>query len=182
MAHKSLSLKIKARQQNQTPTLKNGPRCSVWGADLSEMVNNSKELAATHPSFESAQMKSVDLKGEQIVESNSLIYKKPIHDEDEDEMVTDIKCSNKAELESDLKTSDNQQIMKIPNLIDNRVDKVYTVGCFDLFHHGHVLLMKRMKEIGKKVIVGVHDSRRFIFKYFIIRYFLIIYRNESKMF
>ena len=43
---------------------------------------------------------------------------------------------------------------------DNRVDKVYTVGCFDLFHHGHVMLINRMREIGKKVIVGVHDSRR----------------------
>lgn len=47
--------------------------------------------------------------------------------------------------------------------IDNRVDNVYTVGCFDLFHHGHVKLIERMRLIGKKVIVGVHDSRS-IFK------------------
>ena len=42
---------------------------------------------------------------------------------------------------------------------DNRVDKVYTVGCFDLFHQGHVVLLQRMRQFGRKVIVGVHDSR-----------------------
>lgn len=43
---------------------------------------------------------------------------------------------------------------------DHRVDKVYTIGCFDLFHEGHIILLKRMRELGKKVIVGVHDSER----------------------
>jgi cytidyltransferase-like protein len=47
-------------------------------------------------------------------------------------------------------------------LIDNRVDKVYTIGCFDLFHHGHIRLIERMREVGKKVIIGVHDSRRYV--------------------
>nr|XP_022286511.1 uncharacterized protein LOC111099500 [Crassostrea virginica] len=42
---------------------------------------------------------------------------------------------------------------------DNRVDRVYTVGCFDLFHRGHVRLLQRMRRLGKEVIVGVHDSR-----------------------
>ena len=42
---------------------------------------------------------------------------------------------------------------------DDRVDKVYTIGCFDLFHHGHIKLIERMREVGKKVIIGVHDSR-----------------------
>ncbi len=46
--------------------------------------------------------------------------------------------------------------------IDTRVDKVYTVGCFDIFHHGHVRLIERMREVGKKVIIGVHDSRRYL--------------------
>lgn len=40
------------------------------------------------------------------------------------------------------------------------VDKVFTVGCFDLFHYGHVQLLERMASLGKQVIVGVHDSRR----------------------
>ena len=34
---------------------------------------------------------------------------------------------------------------------DERVDKVYTVGCFDLFHHGHVNLLKNMRKLGKEV-------------------------------
>jgi len=37
-------------------------------------------------------------------------------------------------------------------------DKVYSVGCFDLFHAGHRRLLGRLKKIGKNVIVGVHDS------------------------
>ncbi|CAF0772270.1 unnamed protein product [Rotaria sordida] len=43
--------------------------------------------------------------------------------------------------------------------IDGRADKVYTVGCFDLFHEGHRLLLQRMRHFGREVIVGVHDSR-----------------------
>ncbi|CAL1537775.1 unnamed protein product [Lymnaea stagnalis] len=43
--------------------------------------------------------------------------------------------------------------------LDARAERVYTVGCFDLFHHGHVRLLKEMRSFGKKVIVGVHDSR-----------------------
>lgn len=51
--------------------------------------------------------------------------------------------------------------MSVPSIrTDNRVDKVYTIGCFDLFHYGHVRLIERMRTIGKKVIIGVHDSRR----------------------
>lgn len=34
---------------------------------------------------------------------------------------------------------------------DNRVDKVYTVGCFDLFHRGHIALLKNMRKLGKEV-------------------------------
>ena len=34
---------------------------------------------------------------------------------------------------------------------DERVDKVYTVGCFDLFHRGHVNLLKNMRKLGKEV-------------------------------
>lgn len=43
--------------------------------------------------------------------------------------------------------------------IDGRADKVYTIGCFDLFHEGHRLLLQRMRQFGRQVIVGVHDSR-----------------------
>ncbi|CAF2046281.1 unnamed protein product [Rotaria magnacalcarata] len=43
--------------------------------------------------------------------------------------------------------------------LDGRADKVYTIGCFDLFHEGHRLLLQRMRQFGREVIVGVHDSR-----------------------
>ena len=32
-----------------------------------------------------------------------------------------------------------------------KVDKVYTVGCFDLFHRGHVNLLKNMRKMGREV-------------------------------
>ena len=34
---------------------------------------------------------------------------------------------------------------------DEVVDKVFTIGCFDLFHHGHQKLLKRMRRLGKQV-------------------------------
>lgn len=37
------------------------------------------------------------------------------------------------------------------HVFDTRVDKVYTVGCFDLFHRGHITLLQRMKTLGKQV-------------------------------
>jgi bifunctional ADP-heptose synthase (sugar kinase/adenylyltransferase) len=49
---------------------------------------------------------------------------------------------------------------KLFSKIDDRIDNVYTVGCFDLFHYGHIHLFERMGSIGKTLIVGVHDSRR----------------------
>jgi len=42
------------------------------------------------------------------------------------------------------------------------VDKVITVGCFDLLHAGHKKLFRRMRGLGKRLVVGVHDSRRYI--------------------
>lgn len=32
-----------------------------------------------------------------------------------------------------------------------KVDKVYTVGCFDLFHRGHEKLLKLMRTMGREV-------------------------------
>ena len=36
-----------------------------------------------------------------------------------------------------------------------KVDKVYTVGCFDLFHRGHEKLLKNMKSMGREVCTYV---------------------------
>jgi cytidyltransferase-like protein len=37
-------------------------------------------------------------------------------------------------------------------------DVVVTIGCFDLFHEGHVKLMQRMRSFGHRLIVGLHDD------------------------
>ena len=52
---------------------------------------------------------------------------------------------------------DNPSVDLIPT--DPYVDKVYTIGCFDLFHEGHRILFQRMRQLGRTLIVGVHDSR-----------------------
>lgn len=41
------------------------------------------------------------------------------------------------------------------------VDKVYTVGCFDLLHRGHEKLFKNMRTMGREVIVGVHNDESY---------------------
>ncbi|CAH1258515.1 PCYT2 [Branchiostoma lanceolatum] len=48
------------------------------------------------------------------------------------------------------------------------VDSVFTVGCFDLFHTGHENLLQRMRKMGRKLVVGVHDSAS-------------IYKNKRRM-
>jgi cytidyltransferase-like protein len=37
-------------------------------------------------------------------------------------------------------------------------DVVVTIGCFDLFHEGHVKLMQRMRSFGTRLLVGLHDD------------------------
>lgn len=36
--------------------------------------------------------------------------------------------------------------------------KVYTIGTFDLVHHGHINLLKGMAAFGRTIIVGIHDD------------------------
>tara|TARA_B100001989_G_C24526909_1_gene459192 strand:- start:1215 stop:1646 length:432 start_codon:yes stop_codon:yes gene_type:complete len=37
-------------------------------------------------------------------------------------------------------------------------DKVYTIGCFDFCHQGHINLLNNLKKYGKNIIVGIHDD------------------------
>ncbi|KAL8559414.1 hypothetical protein ACOMHN_045211 [Nucella lapillus] len=53
--------------------------------------------------------------------------------------------------------------LSVTGLMEGLVDKVYTVGCFDIFHDGHTRLLQRMRSLGRQVIVGVHDSRSIYF-------------------
>jgi cytidyltransferase-like protein len=128
-----------------------------------------------HPNFENAEMKMVDFQNDQIKEQDinykykkrRVFYLEDQHDshndelekEDMEESQEQILPQSTTSSASVTRKSSRSSSFRTNNDVDNRVDKVYTVGCFDLFHHGHVQLIKRMRELGKKVIVGVHDSR-----------------------
>ena len=153
MAHKSLAVKLRARIELKNKSKKMSKKNSTSAENLLEMINESNQTV--HPDFENAEMKMVDITNNNITEQNVMYhYQKRKH------FHSDINL--KAELENSEKKYSNEKIQKqqqIVKITDNRVDKVYTIGCFDLFHHGHVQLINRMRELGKKVIVGVHDSR-----------------------
>jgi len=36
--------------------------------------------------------------------------------------------------------------------------KVYTIGCFDLFHRGHINVLASLREFGFFLVVGIHDD------------------------
>eukprot|EP00124_Ichthyophonus_hoferi_P004959 Ihof_evm4s625 gene=Ihof_evmTU4s625 len=42
--------------------------------------------------------------------------------------------------------------------LNRKLEFVYTIGCFDLIHEGHVRLFNSMRSLGRKVIVGIHDD------------------------
>ena len=35
-------------------------------------------------------------------------------------------------------------------------DEIYTIGCFDYFHQGHINFFKNLSKYGDKIITGVH--------------------------
>jgi cytidyltransferase-like protein len=39
-----------------------------------------------------------------------------------------------------------------------KYDKIYTIGCFDWFHHGHRILLENIKARCDTLIVGIHDD------------------------
>ena len=39
--------------------------------------------------------------------------------------------------------------------------KVYTIGCFDLFHRGHQNVLLSLREFGAYIIVGIHDDNSY---------------------
>lgn len=167
MAHKSLSLKLKARAgtKNVSKTEKSTVKISPSADNLLHLINSDETDQTLHPNFENAEMKMVDYSGNQITEQNiKYQYKKRRHLYLEDQ---EVNCSSDVESsDKDLCTNGENKFVRTSRTAsfrnaDKRVDKVYTIGCFDLFHFGHVQLINHMRELGKKVIVGVHDSRRF---------------------
>uniref|UniRef100_A0A6U9W537 SPX domain-containing protein n=1 Tax=Pseudo-nitzschia australis TaxID=44445 RepID=A0A6U9W537_9STRA len=48
---------------------------------------------------------------------------------------------------------------RLPSGWENR--KVYTIGCFDLFHRGHQNVLLSLREFGAYLIVGIHDDESY---------------------
>ena len=51
----------------------------------------------------------------------------------------------------DEESEQGQPHISPPDSGNEKVDKVYTVGCFDLFHRGHRKLLKNMRNLGREV-------------------------------
>jgi bifunctional ADP-heptose synthase (sugar kinase/adenylyltransferase) len=85
------------------------------------------------------------------------IFGEEIEDPDELDEKSDVSSEKEEEEEELKKTSSNQKLsikrsVSVPSWkIRQKVDKIYTVGCFDLFHEGHIILMERLKELGSQV-------------------------------
>lgn len=37
-------------------------------------------------------------------------------------------------------------------------ERIYSIGCFDYFHEGHKILLNKMKDQCKELIIGIHDD------------------------
>lgn len=174
MAHKSLMLKIKARKQTQKPkeqveelAYKN-KTAAVSADNLLHLLNTtlkrpsaneaSLSEATQDSNFVQAEMKTIELSNGNAIETSNLVYRRPRNStiyETESEVKTAeaVVCDRDSQLSTTSSTDSNN------NNNNELADKVYTVGCFDLFHHGHIELLRRMRNYGKRVVVGVHDSR-----------------------
>jgi len=51
-----------------------------------------------------------------------------------------------------------QRVNKTKPEQSNNCKKVYTIGCFDVFHRGHENLFRAMREFGNFIVVGIHDD------------------------
>ena len=137
MAHKSLMLKLEARQalkavnaNDSTDQLR-----KLYEQEEGDDESNKSE----NDSYEQVEMRMVEYENNVIKDQNTKFpYRRP---------------RNHSVL---------SRTGSIGLDIDTRVDKIYSIGCFDLFHEGHVKIISRMRELGKKVIIGVHDSRRLV--------------------
>lgn len=70
------------------------------------------------------------------------------------------------EVISSLKTHVEQMIEQVdelkPKLPQGWEDrKVYTIGCFDLFHRGHQNVLKSLREFGYFIVAGIHDDESY---------------------
>ena len=63
----------------------------------------------------------------------------------------------------------------LPEGWENR--KVYTIGCFDLFHRGHQNVLLSLREFGYFIVAGIHDDE----SYFKLKNKYTIDKLETRM-
>ncbi|KAK7114779.1 uncharacterized protein [Littorina saxatilis] len=132
LAHASLSRKLSARKERKPLREPPGP---TVGSCLHRLMTRR------------SQSVQVDMKPYNDSDSSDSKFGSPQHGTVEKYMMDDNHPLSRS--------------MSVPGVVGGHglVDKVFTVGCFDIFHSGHVRLLQRMRSLGKQVIVGVHDSR-----------------------
>ncbi len=114
------------------------PLSSDYGNDSGHSCGSFGEIP--HPKFDSTnvldRLREIDV-GQELLDTVQGGNKSS-----RDSVVEEIMSkARRSLLERDLLTED----------VLEPVDKVYTIGCFDVFHPGHELLLKRMRSYGKKV-------------------------------
>ncbi|CAF1589224.1 unnamed protein product [Adineta ricciae] len=169
LAYISLTKKLearKSRKEKKNVTIKEQPEeiqtpvqksIAVINTPISNNDANTRQRAMTLDSSqrENEKSKHVNAQTPPIFSAN---MKNPMIVETTDS--EDDSHSTSSSDNSDEPLHSYQRSASLPSIwIDGRADKVYTVGCFDLFHEGHRLLLQRMRQYGRQVIVGVHDSR-----------------------
>ena len=50
----------------------------------------------------------------------------------------------------------------IKNYKKNKKKIVFTNGCFDIIHHGHIIYLEKSKKLGDKLIVGINSDKSII--------------------
>ncbi|XP_052818302.1 uncharacterized protein LOC128244327 [Mya arenaria] len=164
LAHASLQHKLKPRRQQQNNTSKQPiVHTTVTGTDSGAKFTYDESTDGNDTEDKEIQ---ADIDGNQEVHipeihRNMSVYEADLDSDDDDE---------KSDVEKDqLPTTPSRSLLTRTHSVPTwrpdgrKMDKVYTVGCFDLFHDGHRILLERLQSLGKQVIVGIHDSRS-IFK------------------
>ena len=81
------------------------------------------------------------------------------------------------EIESRLPFLDNTELAELKRTVDSYIvdvnalrpqlpdgwerRKVYTIGCFDLFHRGHQNVLMSLREFGYYIVAGIHDDESY---------------------
>ncbi|XP_061188634.1 uncharacterized protein LOC133196791 [Saccostrea echinata] len=159
LAHASLQNKLLARSAAKKNEM--AEETTVPEGKIKTDLEKQEDIVSEYKPIP-RQSSALDLSGEPEKDSK-LLYDDPKTKKDD---INRMRIESSSGSESTEIEEDGKQFKRlsrrrsfIAKSLDDRVDRVYTVGCFDLFHRGHVRLLQRMRRLGKEVIVGVHDSR-----------------------